>query len=160
MHEFLLFAQVASSDHRKMLQQLVGVTRMQPQPVLERHLVFKAESPAGLNNLPSGGGSQGVTAAELQRTKAMLTNSLFYLQLVGDYTPTTSTRSVRTGSRASDRVQNVQQNRSDQVSLSKWTLEFRDIPDPGKQAVTTRQLTRTEIDGGSIISFVKGLGFT
>ena len=61
---------------------------------------------------------------------------------------------------ASDEVKAQQQNGSDNVLLTGSTLEFRDIPDPGKQAVTTRHLTRTKIDGGSIVAFIKDLGFT
>ena len=40
-----------------------------------------------------------------------------------------------------------------------WTIEFRDIPEPGKQAVTTRLLSRTPVDGGDLIHFVKHLGY-
>ena len=82
MHEFLLFGQVTNDDHHKLLQQLAGVTRMQPQYVVERHLIFKARQPVGLGNVPSGGGSQGVLPPDVQKTKQALSGSIFYIQAV------------------------------------------------------------------------------
>jgi Med18 protein len=82
MHEFLLFGQVTNDDHHKLLRQLAGVTRMQPQYVVERHLIFKARQPVGLGNIPSGGGSQGVLPPDVQKTKQALSGSIFYIQAV------------------------------------------------------------------------------
>jgi hypothetical protein len=82
MHEFLLFGQVTNNDHHKLLQQLAGVTRMQPQHVVERRLIFKARQPVGLGNIPSGGGSQGVLPPDVQKTKQALSGSIFYIQAV------------------------------------------------------------------------------
>lgn len=168
MHEFLLFGQVAHNDHHRLLQQLAGVTRMQPQHVVERHLIFKAIPPVGLGNVPSGGGSQGVLPPEVQKTKQMLSSSVFYLQLV--YNPRSGASPIGAGRVAhhspanGDTVQDQNTMKADANGSAKgedglWTIEFRDIPEPGKQAVTTRLLSRTATEGGDLIQFVKDLGF-
>lgn len=167
MHEFLLFGQVANDDHHKLLQQLAGVTRMQPQHVVERHLIFKARTPIGLGNIPSGGGSQGVLPPEVQRTKQMLTAPIFYLQLIGTLQERGAQADHLVGSSAvnsGDTVmkdEKVEESANGTVKMEdcRWALEFRDIPDPGKQAVTTRLMSRTTIESGDMITFVRDLGF-
>jgi mediator of RNA polymerase II transcription subunit 18 len=168
MHEFLLFGQVAKNDHHRLLQQLAGVTRMQPQHVVERHLIFKANPPVGLSNVPSGGGSQGVLPPEVQKTKQMLSGSIFYLQLV--YHPTGGAATVG-GNRVmqpgpvngdTSQVRNptkADADGSSHVEDGLWTIEFRDVPESGKQVVTTRVMSRTATNGGDLIQFVKDLGF-
>jgi mediator of RNA polymerase II transcription subunit 18 len=165
MHEFLLFGQVANDEHHKLLQQLAGVTRMQPQHVVERHLIFRAKPPVGLSNIPSGGGSQGLVPPEVQKTKQMLSSSIFYLQLV--YNPRSGGAQLggnRDGLGNGDISQSRSTTKADASGSSQeegglWTIEFRDIPEPGKQAVTTRLLSRTPTGGGDLIQFVKDLGF-
>lgn len=168
MHEFLLFGQVANDDQHKLLQQLAGVTRMQPQHVLERHLVFKARPPVGLGNIPSGGGSQGVLPAEVQRTKQMLTSSIFYLQLVCTSKPVEAVvkddHSALNGTVNGDAAKNpstVNGGAKDppKQAEDQWAIEFRDIPDPGKQSVTTRLMSRTPVEAGDMAPFVRDLGF-
>jgi mediator of RNA polymerase II transcription subunit 18 len=168
MHEFLLFGQVAHNEHHRLLQQLAGVARMQPQHVIERHLIFKARPPVGLGNVPSGGGSQGVLPPEVQKTKQMLSGSVFYIQLV--YNPSSgggpigTSRVVHNSLAHGDTAQGrntmkADANSSAQEEDGSWTIEFRDIPEPGKQAVTTRLMSRTATEGGDLIQFVKDLGF-
>ena len=167
MHEFLLFGQVANNDHHKLLQQLAGVTRMQPQHVVERHLIFKARPPVGLGNISSGGGSQGVLPQEVQKVKQWLASSIFYLQLV--YTARSGRAQVSSSQVVQPDLANgdtsqgrstVQTEPSNSVQQEDgvWTIEFRDIPEPGKQVVTTRLLSRTITQGGDLIQFVKDLG--
>ena len=168
MHEFLLFGQVAKKDHHRLLQQLAGVTRMQPQHVFEWHLIFRAKPPVGLSNVPSGGGSQGVLPPEVQKTKQMLSGSIFYLQLVynpkGGVAPVGRNRATQPGPANGGTSQGrnptkADVNGSSEVEDGLWTIEFRDVPEPGKQAVTTRLMSRTATEGGDLIQFVKDLGF-
>jgi mediator of RNA polymerase II transcription subunit 18 len=167
MHEFLLVGQVASDNEHKLQQQLAGVTRMQPQHVLERHLVFKGKPPPGLDYLPSGGGSQGVLAPELQRTRTMVTGQLYYVQLVCDLE---RLRAAKAAVMSGDKMingnvmdegpsKNGDVDGSAETVPDVWTLEFRDTPEPGKQPVTTRLLIKSPIDGGDIIEFAEALGF-
>lgn len=168
MHEFLLFGVVANNDHHRLLQQLAGVTRMQPQHVVERHLIFQARPPIGLSNIPSGGGSQGVLPPEVQKTKQMLSSSIFYLQLVSHLVsgagPPQGNQVVTPSLPTADMSQGQSTTKADtntalQEEHGLWTIEFRDIPEPGKQAVTTRLLSRTATEGGDLVQFVKDLGF-
>jgi mediator of RNA polymerase II transcription subunit 18 len=163
MHEFLLFGQVAKNDHHRLLQQLAGVTRMQPQHVVERHLIFKAKPPVGLSNVPSGGGSQGVLPPEVQKTKQMLSGSIFYLQLVynpkGGVAPVGRNRATQSDPAKGRNPTKADVNGSSEVEDGLWTIEFRDVPESGKQAVTTRLMSRTATEGGDLIQFVKDLGF-
>lgn len=143
MHEFALYGQVPKEIHHRTLQQLAGYTRMQPVDTSEIHLVFKARQPPGLDKLPSAGGSQGVLQPDVQRWKNMLNASLYYVQLVGEIRPSSS--------------------RSDGGATAKpdinWTLEFRDTPDPGKQAVSTRLISRTPLDDGNLVTFLDHFGY-
>ena len=168
MHEFLLFGQVANDDRHKLLQQLAGVTRMQPLHVVERHLIFKARPPLGLSHIPSGGGSQGVLPQEVQKVKQWLLSSIFYLQLV--YSARSGRAKVRGTSVLQSGLENgnnsegrstVQAESSDSTQRQDgvWTIEFRDIPEAGKQPVTARLLGRTPTEDGDLIQFVKDLGY-
>ena len=168
MHEFLLFGQVANESRHKVLQQLTGVTRMQPLHVVERHLIFKARPPVGLSHIPSGGGSQGVIPQEVQKVKQWLSGSIFYLQLVysarigrakvsGNPVLQSGLESGET-SEGRSTVQAESSNFSQQQD-GVWTIEFKDIPEAGKQPVTTRMLGRTPAEGGDLIQFVKDLGY-
>lgn len=168
MQEFLLFGQVANVDHSKILQQLAGVTRMQPQHIIERHLIFKGRPPMAVINLPSGGGSQGVLPPEVQRTKLMLSSSIYYIQLVcssrpvgtlakEDNTGRNGTRNGETGGHPYPKDEEIE-NTPNQLD-DQWAIEFKDIPDPGKQAVTTRLLSRTSLEGRDLSKFVEDLGF-
>ena len=168
MHEFLLFGQVANNDHHRLLQQLAGVTRMQPHHVVERHLIFKARPPVGLGNIPSGGGSQGILAPDIQKTKQALSSSIFYIQLVysvqGEGAQVGGKVVVQHGLTNGDKSQGrdftkVEASGSSEQVDGVWAIEFRDIPEAGKQAVTTRLLSRIPIAGGDVIQFLRDLGY-
>ena len=158
MQEYVLFGQVPGDSHRQVLQQIAGVARMQPRPVEELHLIFKGKLPPGLAEIQksSGGGSQDVVPPEVQKTRAMLNASLYYIQLIGTVQPKSqcSDRDDKTGD-----VLMSDGNGQEDIKQLKWTLEFRDIPDPGKQPVSSRLLFKTPIIDGDVFKFVKGLDF-
>ena len=137
---------------------------MQPQAVEELHLIFKAKPPLGLaeTQKSSGGGSQGVVPPEVQKTRSMLNASLYYVQMVGTVKTQSSNvkRDNKTG--GTDGTDNVFMSDGDSQRAGKqlrWTLEFRDTPDPGKQPVSSRLLFKTPIVDGDIVKFVQDLGF-
>ena len=156
MHEFSLYGQVVQEDHHRMLQQLAGYTRMQPRDVVELHLVFKARPPAGLDNIPSAGGSQGVAQQQdVQKLKNMLNASLYYVQLVGEVMPT---RSKKRGDEDVEMTNGNGPPTSDNPTV-RWALEFKDTPDAGKQAVSTRLISRTPMDDGDLVQFLDHFGY-
>lgn len=156
MHEFALYGQVSKDAHHTVLQQLAGYTRMQPQNVIEIHLVFQARSPPGLDNIPSAGGSQGIMQPEVQKIRAMLNGSLYYVQLVGE---------VLLGDVKNHPDGDVTMATSENgTSISgqtkiKWTFEFKDTPEPGKQAVSTRLIHRVPFEYGEFVQFLNAFGY-
>ncbi|RVX73174.1 hypothetical protein B0A52_02301 [Exophiala mesophila] len=157
MHEFALYGQVAKDSHHQTLQQLAGFTRMQPVDTLEIHLVFKARQPAGLDRLPSGGGSQGVLQPEIQRYRNMLNASLYYVQLVGEVSPASAKSQKHVKSTDKDVVMSDATNKED-VTVQ-WSLEFKDTPDAGKQAVSTRLISRVPLSQGNLAEFLDHFGY-
>lgn len=81
MHELLLFGQVPATRHDQVLNVLAGIAAMQPQPVLEKHLVFKPNRKPGSGAQKQVGGAQDIQKARTQQVQA---EELFYLQLVAD----------------------------------------------------------------------------
>ncbi|KAJ9497868.1 Mediator of RNA polymerase II transcription subunit 18 [Exophiala xenobiotica] len=153
MHEFALYGQVTKDDHHRMLQQLAGYTRMQPQDVVEIHLIFKARQPPGLDNVPSAGGSQGIMQPEAQKVRAMLNAGLYYVQLVGEVMQN-ETKHTTNGD-----ISMTDGNGEPDKSTIKWTFEFKDTPDPGKQAISSRLIYRIPFEAGDFVEFLNAFGY-
>ncbi|KAK5222101.1 DNA kinase/phosphatase Pnk1 [Exophiala xenobiotica] len=153
MHEFALYGQVTKDDHHRMLQQLAGYTRMQPQDVVEIHLTFKARQPPGLDNVPSAGGSQGIMQPEAQKVRAMLNAGLYYVQLVGEVMQN-EPRNTTNGD-----ISMTDGNGEPDNSTIKWTFEFKDTPDPGKQAISSRLIYRIPFEAGDFVEFLNAFGY-
>ncbi len=159
MHEFALYGQVTKNDHHRMLQQLAGYTRMQPQDVLEIHLVFKARQPPGLDNVPSAGGSQGIMQPEAQKVRAMLNAGLYYVQLVGELAQNELKHTANGDISMTSGNGNGNGNSEHDKSTIKWTFEFKDTPDPGKQAISSRLLYRIPFEAGDFVEFLNAFGY-
>ncbi|EHY55951.1 Mediator of RNA polymerase II transcription subunit 18 [Exophiala dermatitidis] len=161
MHEFALYGLVSKDDHHRMLQQLAGYTRMQPQHTIEIHLVFKPRTPAGLERLPSAGGTQGVLQQDVQKLKNMLNAGLYYLQLVGEVVPPPKLKGTEKGDVAmSDANGDANPTKSTPgTAVVNWHLDFKDTPEPGKQAVSTRLISRIPINDGDYIQFMNNFGY-
>lgn len=134
---------------------------MQPQAVEALHMIFKAKPPPGLADTQksSGGGSQGVVPPEVQKTRSMLNASLYYIQVVGTVQAKSRRSHVNGDLTGSGDVLMANGDTLDESKKLKWTLEFRDTPDPGKQPVSSRLLYKTPIVEGDIAKFVRNLGF-
>ena len=88
-HELLLFGQVPASRHEQVLSILAGIAAMQPQPLVEKHLMFK---PARIPPVPRSGQTgavQGVPNPQIQTIQAQTQGDVFYLQLVTEVETTT-----------------------------------------------------------------------
>lgn len=139
---------------------------MQPQPVLERHLVFKPLPPLGINKISKGSGQHGPQQQELQKTRQMLNVPLSYIQLVGVVQSRTSGSHVEkqaSPSVDSQKHDTVIADTGDESKQSQkalqWSLDFKDIPDPGKMSTTSRAISKTQILDGDPIQFLKDLGY-
>lgn len=156
MHEFSLYGIVARSVHDRVKQQLAGVARMLPQDVEEIRLVFKAKPPPSTGNLPSAGGSQGVMLQDLQKVKNMLNSSVYYVQLVGRLP--SGSKQMRDGVKPGDATESNAESFKNTQKLQ-WQLEFKDTPDPGKQAVSSRLFSITQVESGNPALFLEELGY-
>jgi mediator of RNA polymerase II transcription subunit 18, fungi type len=165
MQELLLFGQVAAENHQTLRQQLAGLARMQPQPVLERHLIFRPLSPPGLSNLPAGSGQQGAQQQELLKTRQMLNAPLNYVQLVGVMESGGANQIDRqamppSGMEDHDVAMTDMKDELKQGQKAfQWRLEFKDIPEPGKASSTSRTISKTRILEGDPIQFLQDLGY-
>ena len=157
MHQFSLYGQVSESDHARVRQQLVGVTRMQPKPVQELHLIFKAQPPAGLGSIPQSG--EASTKQDVQRIAKMLTANLYYTQLVGEVQDDTQEPEPEKKADGDIDMANGSGSSAKPRRRIKWHLEFKDTPDPGKQAVSGSFLSRTPIEDGDTIRFMRQFGY-
>ncbi len=89
MQELLLFGQVPSSRHEIVLSVLAGIAAMQPQYVLEKHIVFKPTRPPASARAGPAGANQGVLATQSHTMQVL--GDIFYLQLVADIDARTGT---------------------------------------------------------------------
>jgi mediator of RNA polymerase II transcription subunit 18, fungi type len=160
IQEMLLFGQVPAEDHQTIHQQLAGLARMQPQPVLERHLIFRPLPPLGLSNPSAGSGAQGAQQQELQKTRQMLSAPLNYVQLVGvaesrGFDPPLEKQAALSGENE-DRGTVMTDNNDKALQ---WYFDFKDIPEPGKMSTTSRAISKTRILEGDAIQFLTDLGY-
>ncbi|KAL1981523.1 hypothetical protein VTN96DRAFT_2504 [Rasamsonia emersonii] len=150
MHELLLFASVPEHQHHELLQQLAGLTAMQPRHRLERHLVFKAHRPPGRADTRVGG-SQELQGSEVQRLSKMLTGVLFYTKVVGpvaesDFGAPPFSISTPQGY---------------DFDSQPWRLEFRDIPEAGTRTpVTARLMANASLPQGDVIPPMDAWGYS
>ncbi|KAJ5172239.1 Mediator of RNA polymerase II transcription subunit 18 [Penicillium capsulatum] len=171
MHELLLFASVPVHQHHELLQQLTGLTAMQPRRCIERRLVFKAYRKPGFVT-PRVGASQDLQqSGDLQRVNKMLNGGMFYVQVVGPVRPADFG-----GSPASDPDTQMagmedsnppgenptpQQGSAYEYDQQPWKLEFRDIPEAGtRSAVTTRVMASAALPRGDIVASMNAWGYS
>lgn len=138
MHNLSLYGAVPQSDHTRLLSQLAGVTRMQPQDVRQVVLVFKSKVPPGLAKVQAKGGTQGVQQqSDMQKLTTMLTSGLFFVHCIG---------AIGKDDDGSNR----------RIS---WTLDFKDTPEAGKQSVTSRLAFKIPITDGDPTDFMTAFGY-
>lgn len=167
MHELLLFAAVPASQHRELLEQLAGLTAMQPRHRLERRLVFKAfRQPGQVVSVPTGA-SQDVQGAELQRLNKMLNGGMYYTQVVGPVAerdfgsvgPEPMHKPDAAMSGVDDKLSAAAQHTYD-YDQQPWKLEFRDIPEAGtRYAVTPRMMASASLPQGDVMPSMNAWGY-
>lgn len=189
MHELLLFGQVPAARHNQVLNVLAGIAAMQPQPILEKHLVFKPNRKPGSGTQKQVGGAQDIQKARAQESQAQ---ELFYMQLVADIHEEAKTEEdeemgdivlngdggiefgvaepsghvpLSTGyglaSRHPNDPNNAAPSSSPTPNKENWTLQFRDLPEVARQrAVTSRLMTDTPITSGDPLHFMTALDYT
>ncbi|KAB8070238.1 mediator of RNA polymerase II transcription subunit 18 [Aspergillus leporis] len=167
MHELLLFASVPAHQHYELLQQLAGLTAMQPRHRLERRLVYKAYRKPGLINTRVGA-SQDLQGNEMQRLNKMLNGGMFYTQVVGavsetDFGAQSSAALSGNPDAAMSGTDSQEKNEGHYYNYENqhWKLEFRDIPEAGtRSAVTTRLMASVSLPKGDIATPMNAWGYS
>ncbi|KAK2808826.1 Mediator of RNA polymerase II transcription subunit 18 [Emmonsiellopsis sp. PD_5] len=166
MHELLLFAPVPAKQHHDLLQQLCGLTAMQPARTLERHLIFKAyRKPGFVKTRP--GGSQDVQASEVQKLNKLLNGGLYYTQVVGNVRPADfdsktppSGPDVTAEGAGSVVVEGGYGIGSGSATSQAWRLEWKDTPEAGaRSAVTSRLVGSVDLGSGNVIDEMTAWGY-
>lgn len=164
MHELLLFASVPAHQHHELLQQLAGLTAMQPRHRLERRLVFKAYRKPGLTNTRVGA-SQDLQGVELQRLNKMLNGGMFYTQVVGPVAKADFGGNPSSSGDPDVSMSGLEEKPSSSSSSysyedQPWKLEFRDIPEAGtRSAVTARLMASATLPEGDITAPMNAWGY-
>lgn len=165
MHELLLFASVPVHQHHELLQQLTGLTAMQPRHLVERRLIFKAYRKPGLVTSRVGGSQDLQQSGDLQRVNKMLNGGMFYTQVVGPVSEsdfsTSGPADPDTQMEGMDESKPTAQGTSTyDYEQQPWKLEFRDIPEAGtRSAVTSRVMASASLPCGDIIPSMNAWGY-
>ncbi|KAJ5309186.1 hypothetical protein PENANT_c014G10310 [Penicillium antarcticum] len=158
MHEVLLFASVPAHQHYELLQQLAGLTAMQPRHCLERRLIFKAYRKPGLMAGRTGA-SQDIQSGDLQRLNKMLNGSMYYTQVVGPVTEKDFGAAIDSDMHMDGTDEKPEAYRYD-YEHQPWRLEFRDIPEAGtRSAVTSRQMSSSSLPSGDVMPVMSAWGY-
>lgn len=167
MHELLLFASVPQAQHHDLLQQLAGLTAMQPVHRLERRLVFKAYRKPGVTNVRTGA-SQDLQGTDMQRLNKMLNGGMFHIQVVGpvsegDFASSplgmADKDSSMSGVDGNENIPHARASAYDYDNQS-WRLEFRDIPEAGtRSALTARLMASAALPKGDILALLDAWGY-
>ncbi|KAJ5224095.1 hypothetical protein N7468_008637 [Penicillium chermesinum] len=162
MHELLLFASVPQHQHHELLQQLAGLTAMQPRHALERRLIFKAYRKPGLGASRTGGSQDLQASGDLQRVTKMLNGGMFYTQVVG---PVAENDFSPSGPDADVQMSGTEGNSAGSAGAydyeqQPWRLEFRDVPEAGtRSAVTARVMATAALPCGDVVPAMNAWGY-
>jgi hypothetical protein len=158
MHEYSLYAEVPPEQRYQFLQQLTGVTCMRPVYAQEVHLVFKAQTPLALRADFPGGNASNDKQQETQRLMRVLNSGIYYMQVVGKSQPRKNLHS--NGETNGDvHMTNGNHSSTSKASRIEWFVEFKDTPEAGKQALSSRYIARTKIEEGDVMNFMAQFGY-
>ncbi|KAI9664593.1 MAG: Mediator of RNA polymerase II transcription subunit 18 [Bathelium mastoideum] len=159
MHELSLYGQIPVSRHAQVLQILAGIAAMQPQDVVERHLVYRPVRFAAQR--AQVGGSQAIQSQKTN-APAQAPKEVFYMQLVCDI-PQANTSNLlhATGFNGPEDVIDVDTEPKEELVAPKpkWSMLFYDTPEPGKRPVVSRMTNKTEITERDAHQHMKSLGY-
>ncbi|KAL9097231.1 MAG: hypothetical protein Q9165_000658 [Trypethelium subeluteriae] len=159
MHELSLFGQIPAVRHDQVLQILAGVAAMQPQRVVERHLVYKPVRITAQRT--QVGGSQAIQSQKTN-VQAQAPKEVFYMQLVCDVPQGEANGSSQLAAfNTSDAVIDVDEEPKQPSTPTKadWSIQFFDVPEAGKRPVVSRMMNKTDIREGDAPQHMKGLGY-
>ena len=89
----------------------------------------------------------------------LLSTGLYYMQVVGKVQLKEPPRSANAASNGDIEMTNGGIPQASDGSRVKWHLEFKDTPEAGKQALSTRFVAKIPIEDGDVIKFMKEFGY-
>lgn len=89
----------------------------------------------------------------------MLQGPLYYLKAVREVSNEFGADGRKGEGGPTDEANLVNGHRKKTAKKSKWSIEFRDVPDAGAHEVTSRLMSRTVVEEGDLFGFLDGLGF-
>lgn len=92
---------------------------------------------------------------DVQKLKTMLNAGLYYLQLVGELVP----EKAKDAADGDITMSNGNGDAGIANPAVKWSLDFKDTPEPGKQAVSTRLVSRIPMTNGDFVRFLDNFGY-
>ncbi|KAJ5894347.1 hypothetical protein N7495_006038 [Penicillium taxi] len=151
MHELLLFASVPVHQHHELLQQLAGLTAMQPRSVLERRLLFKAYRKPGIATARVGASQDAVGPVSQS-----------------DFSPAKTAPAAGADADADTQMAGMDDAKAPvaipstyDYELQPWKLEFRDIPEAGtRSALTARVMASAALPNGDIVPSMNAWGYS
>ncbi|KAI9829082.1 MAG: Mediator of RNA polymerase II transcription subunit 18 [Thelocarpon impressellum] len=182
MHELLLFGQVPSARHGHILKIIAGIAGMQPQRLIERHLIFKPKGKP-VSGAAHVGGSQGIQNQQAQALQGQMQGELFYIQLVGEVDQTlfpngadegathssnedavmkdVSTTGEEAGRDAAKDTSGAQASEAYDFDKQAWAIRFSDLPEvAGRRPVTSRMIAGADLTEGDAMEFTDAFGYS
>ena len=140
MHELNLYGQVIFERYEQVLNILAGVAAMQPQRVLERHIIYKPlrepDEPGA--NLGRRGGTQQVAQKQKQVAAPVV---LYHNKLIQQLDENDFGSLPKEGGKS---LSADIEDGDDPV----WSQVFNDIPDTGDRGVSIRFTNTTDLMSG------------
>ncbi|KAI9733234.1 MAG: Mediator of RNA polymerase II transcription subunit 18 [Cirrosporium novae-zelandiae] len=153
MHELLLFGHVLEAQTSQVTKVLAGISEIQPQSVLERHLIYKPRRKPGQRPTPVGG-TQGVQSQQSQALLSQLNGELFYMQLVSDVKETDfATKSIT--------EEPASASSCFDAASHAWKWQFRDLPEvAGRRPATSRMMAEVPFTAGNPPELIDAMGYS
>jgi mediator of RNA polymerase II transcription subunit 18 len=136
MHEFLLYGQVPVERHEQVLKILAGVAAMQPQPLFERHLIYRPLR-SNEDNKPN----------KKFPNKPVKPQTLTFQHLV---------RQLDQSDFGKPSPILLESASNDKASLPAyaWRIKTQETPEPEIKTLILRQATETVLDNDQLRSFL------
>ena len=169
-----LTASLPSARHTQLLNILSGVCGMPPQPLCERHMLFRpARRMAQVDAKDAVGGSQDVMVKKRTAAGVGATVELWSLRLVGVVANSNSGNDEALGNGVDGlgdddgfEKQREVPCAEEQVRDGAWEIQWHDLPDAGgagsgagNTGMNTRRVGKMVVEGGDAVGVVEGMGY-
>jgi mediator of RNA polymerase II transcription subunit 18 len=157
MHELLLFGQIPAARYAQLLNVMAGLAAMQPERVVERHIVWRpTRGPVQMDVLRGGGVRQDAQVLKTKKVGQLnqQVGDLYYVRLI---------QSLAEEDFGEDSGGDVDMDEGDggvkESEKSNWRLRFEDVPEPGKMTALLRMVEDIDFIEGDPQAYMEALGY-